>query len=400
MHDTESGLPTAPRGFVALTGSLAPTFDSKMTEYSVDVDSAVGEVAVTGTLQDADAIMTVNGLETISSQARTISLSSEPSTPISLVVTSSNGNQNTYTITVNRAALEGTEKLQSLSVVPGAFTPAFDSSIAAYSVDVASAVNEVAVTATFENSNASMTVNGLKTNSGQVRMIPLGATGSTPIPIVLTAPDDSQNMYSVTVNRAATSGNNKLQSLSVSPGSLSPTFDAGKATYSVDVSSAVRDVAVTATPQDSNASITVNGLGTSSGQVRTIALQGPGLSTPISVAVTAPNGNQNTYALTVRRAGLSGNNNLRSLSVSPGALDTPFFANNPFYFVDVSSFVESIVVTAQPDDPEAVVVMNGQGATSLFVELSRGVPAAILIVVWAPNGTSKSYTVQVQRHAF
>lgn len=239
-------------------GSLTPAFDSKTTTYAIDLDSTVSAVDVTATLRDADATMTVNELETSSGQTRTIALNGAgSSTEISLVVTASHGNQTTYTVTANRAALVGSEKLQSLTVVPGSMTPPFDPNTPTYSVDVAGTVGEVVATATFQDINASMTVNGLGTTSGQARPIPLGGPGvSTPISIVVTAPNGSPNTYAVTVNRSALSGNSKLRSLSVFPGALAPAFSAAFANYAVDVPASVSSVVVTAQPDDAGAVIT------------------------------------------------------------------------------------------------------------------------------------------------
>ena len=91
----------------------------------------------------------------------------------------------------------------------------------------------------------------------------------------------------------------QLSTLTVTPGTLQPAFSGDVANYKVDVLTTVTSVTVTATPQDANASMTINGQATSSGQDRTITLGGPGSSTTISIVVTAPNGSQNTYIVTV-----------------------------------------------------------------------------------------------------
>jgi formylglycine-generating enzyme len=64
----------------------------------------------------------------------------------------------------------------------------------------------------------------------------------------------------------------------------------------------VTSITVTPTRQDPNATITVNGQPTNSGQVQTIALSGPGTNTFTNIVVTAPNGAQKTYAVEVSRA--------------------------------------------------------------------------------------------------
>ncbi len=174
------------------------------------------------------------------------------------------------------------------------------------------------MTAQAQDAGATVSINNQTTTSLSVT---LGAAGTnTLVTIVVTAPNVTQKTYTVLVNRAALGGNNNLQSLTVSPGGLNETFNANTTNYTVNVTSGVGSVTVTASLQDANASMMVNGQGTSSGQARSISLQPAGSNTTITIVVTAPNGSQKTYQVTVNRAALGGNNNLQSLTVSSGTL--------------------------------------------------------------------------------
>ena len=136
----------------------------------------------------------------------------------------------------------------------------------------------------------------------------------------------------------------KLSSLIVSPGALEPEFSSEVLSYRVDVLTTVTSVTVTATPQNASASMTINGQASSSGQAQTITLGVAGSSTFIPIVVTAVNGSQNTYTVTVNRAAPGGNNNLRSLTVSPGTLVPAFLPNTTNYTVDVASSVASVKI--------------------------------------------------------
>ena len=288
-------------------------------------------------------------------------------------------------------------KLSSFTVTPGTLQPAFSGDVRDYTMDVTSDVANVTVTARPQNAGATVSINGQTTTSRSVSLTAPGS--STSLTITVTAPNGSQNTYIVTVNRAALSGNNSLRSLTVSPGTLAPAFNANTLNYFVNVDSTVANVAVRPTLQDINASMTVIGLGpTRSGQARTIPLLGPGSSTPITIIVTAPNGTQKTYSVSVQRAAVGGNTNLQSLTVSPSTFFPPLNASTASDSVNVDSTAASIVVTAQPQDSGATISINGQTTTTLSVPLGAvGSSTTILIEVTAPNGSQKTYTVLVNR---
>jgi Cadherin-like beta sandwich domain len=290
-------------------------------------------------------------------------------------------------------------KLSSLTVNTGSLHPAFSSNIANYTVDVATSVSSVTVTARPQNADASMTLNGEATAPDQARTITLESAGNTPIPIVVTAVNGSQNTYIVTVRRAAPGGNNNLQSLTVSPGALTPSFNASRLVYTVNVASTVGSVTVTAQPQDSGATVSIDGQPTTS---QSVSLGAAGSSTEILIEVMAPNGSLKTYAVTVNRAAIvpSGNNNLSGLVVSAGPLAPPFDAGTTSYDVQAPIGTADTTVTATVADSTATLTINGSPATSGVA--SASIPLAlganpISIVVAAENGTSKSYTVTITR---
>ncbi len=394
------------QGLTITPGTLDPSFRANRTGYTVDVGSAVGNVTITPRLQDTTATMTVNGQDTNSGQARAIPLNGAGSpTGINIVVTAQNGSQKPYTITVERAALGGNNNLSGLTVSPGSLNPnPFNANTLSYTVDVGSTVTSVSVTPTRQDPNATITMNGTPATSGQGRSITLNGAGSnTLINIVVAAQNGTQKIYTVNVARAALGGNNNLSGLTVSPGTLNPAFNANTLNYTVNVASTVTSVTVTPTRQDPNAIITMNGTAATSGQGRSVTLNGAGSNTLINIVVTAPNGSQKTYTVNVNRAALGGNNNLSGLTVSPGPLDDPFNANDQNYTVDVASTVTSITVTPTRQDSNATITVNGTPATS---GQGRSIPlngagsnTSINIVVTAPNGSQKTYTVNVIRAA-
>jgi len=381
-------------------GSLSPTFNANTARYTVNVGSGVNSVTVTPRPQDTNATMTVNGQATTSGQNRSVTLNGAGSnTLVNVVVTAPNSTQKIYTITVIKAALGGNNNLQSLAVSPGSLSPTFNANTTSYTVDVGSGVNSVTVTPRPQDTNATMTVNGQATTSGQNRSVTLNGAGSnTLVNVVVTAPNGTPRLYTVSVSREALGGNNNLQGLAVSPGTLNPTFNANRIAYTVNVGSSVAALNVTARLQDTNASMTINGQGTSSGQARSISLDAPGSSTTIEISVAAPNGQNKTYLITANRTALSGDNDLSALSVTPGTLAPPFAAGTQAYTVNVASGVTSVNVSATKSDTNAVLSgdVPNQGQAAIPLD-GPGTSKDVSIIVTASNGTSKTYTIGINR---
>jgi hypothetical protein len=200
------------------------------------------------------------------------------------------------------------------------------------------------------------------------------------------------------VNRAALGGNNNLQTLTVSPGSLAPAFIANTTIYTVAVASGVASVTVAATAQDAGATVSINGSTTTS---LLVTLNAPGQSTLVTIVVTAPNGSQKTYTVTVNRAAivLSGNNNLSALAVSAGTLIETFDAGTTIYTVTAPNTTTDTTVTATVADPTATLTINGSpatsGAPSASIPLVGGTNSPITVVVTAENLAIKTYTITI-----
>lgn len=384
------------RSLTVTPGTLQPAFTGATTQYSVDLSNNISTVTVAAQPAVSGDRVTINDQETTS---RTVTLGAAgTTTPVSIVVSESGSNSRTYTVLLNRAELTGDNSLRGLSISPGTLDPAFSSDTLNYTVDVASSVTNIRVTPTVRDPAATMKVNGQDAASEQAQTITLRDPGlSTVISIVVTAQNGTQKSYTLVVSRAALGGNNNLQSLTVSPGSLSPVFSADRTSYTVDVGGSVDSITVTAAPQDTNASLTIAGQGASS---RSISLPPGPSSTEVEVIVTAQNGNPKSYLITVNRAALSADNNLESLSVSPGTLDPAFSAGTTQYTVEVATGVSEVTITATKSDANAVISgdITNQGQATIPLD-GPGTSKTVSIIVTAPNGTSKTYRIAVNRAA-
>lgn len=292
-------------------------------------------------------------------------------------------------------------ELGSLTVNPGALRPAFASTTTQYSVDLPPSAASVAITAQPRVAGDTVAIDGQPTTS---RSISVGPAGGPPtvVSIVVSESTTKSRTYTVVLNKTALGSDNDLSALAVTPGSLTPTFAPNQQNYTMDVATDVTTVDVSATKSDPNAVIS-GGDVPNEGQA-TIPLDGPGTTKTVLITVTAQNGIAKTYRITINRAAPMDNNNLSALTVNAGNLSPSFSPRTINYSVDVSATVERVTISATKSDPNAVMSAFGSviaaagvqaGDVTATVGLGTTVPVSIL--VRAPNGSPKTYTVSVFR---
>ncbi|OFW79260.1 MAG: hypothetical protein A2201_00395, partial [Alicyclobacillus sp. RIFOXYA1_FULL_53_8] len=183
----------------------------------------------------------------------------------------------------------------------GTMLPSFSPGNTSYSDSVAYNVASVNVTPTAADSTSTLTLNGSTTASGTTVSMPLNV-GINTVTVVVTAQDGTtKKTYTVAVTRAPASTNANLSSLTLSSGTLTPTFASGTFSYTANVSNSVSSVNVTPTVADATATVKVNGTTTTSGGAASVPLSVG--SNTIKVVVTAQDGTTTqTYTVTVTRA--------------------------------------------------------------------------------------------------
>jgi len=120
--------------------------------------------------------------------------------------------------------------------------------------------------------------------------------------VVVTAEDGTtQKIYTVTFSVAAASTDATLSDLSLSSGTLVPTFTSATISYTATVTNNITSITVTPTAADTNATITVNGTPVASGSASGAISLDVGENT-ITTIVTAQDGTTTkTYTVTVTR---------------------------------------------------------------------------------------------------
>jgi VCBS repeat-containing protein len=357
------------------SGSLSPAFDAATIAYTVSVDNSVTSVTVTGDKADANAgvtaAVTLSGLVVGTAQTATITVTAQDGTT-----------KKAYTVAVSRAASISTNAdLSGIRLSSGSLSPAFDAVTTAYTVSVDNSVTSVTVTGDKADTNAgvtaAVTLNGLVVGTAQTATITVTAQDGT-----------TTKTYTVAVSRAASiSTNADLSGIRLSSGSLSPAFDAATTAYTVSVDNSVTSVTVTGDKADTNAGVTA-----------AVTLSGlvVGTAQTATITVTAQDGKtKKTYTVAVTRAAaaaLSTNADLKDIILSVGTLSPAFDAATTAYTVNVVNTVTSVKVSGTKADSSASV-----SADVTLSSLAVGTAKTATITVTAQDGTTKSYTVTVNR---
>jgi hypothetical protein len=259
--------------------TLNPAFAAGTTNYTATVPFLTTSTNLAATTTHSSAVVTSGtGLRNLVVGANALNV----------LVTAEDGNTLTYTVTVTRDPASTNASLAGLTLSAGTLTPAFASGTLSYSATVAANVTSVTVTPTVQQANATLTIQGTTIASGVGRVVSL-VTGDNTIPIVVTAQDGTTiRSYSLTVRRRSAVAD--LASLSLSGVSLSPAFSSSITSYTATVPNATASTTINATTTHASASVAGDGL-------RSLNIG----SNPLTVTVTAEDGNAKDYTLNVLR---------------------------------------------------------------------------------------------------
>ena len=345
-------------------GVLDSTFSSSDTEYTVTMNKDVtnfNKDMITAVANDSNATITYSDEITINGDTTTV---------FNITVKAENDSTSTYKLNVKKSK-NNDATLSGLSVAEGTLSPGFASGTTSYTVNVGNEVTKVNVTATANDSNADVEISGADSLK----------VGNNTVTIKVTAEDNSTGTYTITVvregNDDATLKDIKLD------GTLIDGFASGTTTYTLeDITTDITKLNITATANDSNANVTITGADAIKVGNNTITIK-----------VVAENGTTTqTYTINVKK--LSGDNTLKSLSVTNGKLNTSFVSSTREYTVnmnkDVTIFNKDMITA----------VANHEGATIIYdteKDINSDTTTAFVITVTAENGVSDIYTLNVTK---
>jgi hypothetical protein len=185
--------------------------------------------------------------------------------------------------------------LSKLEIEGIALDQKFTEDVHDYSSTVGNDVEKITLLAASPNENAAIYVNGFKMTDGKLKDLTL-QTGMNTFVITISDGENETVTYTLKVEKHE-SDDNFLTSIGLSTGSL--TFDSKVTAYHASVENEVQSVTVTPTLSDSKAIVKVNGKDATSAGVKVTLPVG---KTTVKITVTAENGDEKTYTLTITRA--------------------------------------------------------------------------------------------------
>jgi uncharacterized repeat protein (TIGR02543 family) len=237
---------------------------------------------------------------------------------------------------------------------------------------------------TVNSSTQIKVVSPATTTLGQIDIFVVNASG----PSVAS----SASKFTYTKSNDAT-----LSGLTISSGTLSPTFATGTTSYTASVANSVSTITITPTVNQVNAT-TVQYIGATGTTAFTGAIAVG--SNVIRTLVTAHDeSTTSTYTITVTR--ISNDATLSALVLSSGTPSPTFSSGTESYTASVANSVTSITVTPTRTQGNATITVNGttvtSGSASGSIALNVGLNTITVVVTAQDGSTTKSYNVEVTR---
>ena len=255
--------------------------------------------------------------------------------------------------------------LKSLTV-DGSLVTGFTKNITSYSMTTKN--KSIKIGASASSTFATISGTGTKTLN----------CGSNTYKVKVTAQSGSTKTYTLTIKREC-SGNNYLNGITLSTGTINPAFRKEITNYEVKLPQNIEKISITGIKTDSSQTIT--------GEVKDKKLELG--SNKITLTVKSESGEKAVYTINVIRGNEgTGNTFLSSLSLSSGSIT---FNKNTFeYETKVLYNVRNIEVLATTEDKNSKYTTSGGNGLVVGENI-------IKITVTAENGDTKDYIVKVNR---
>lgn len=338
-------------------GTLNPEFDKDETSYTIAIPNEKDSLTLHYDTESAAATVTVTGNENF------IVGDNE----VNVVVTSEDGSQRTYTLTVTRQP-EANNYLSSLRVLNAegteyALDKKFNKETLSYEVVIPKGVTSINVDATLESEYSS--IEGV----GNVDINTLPQSHS----VVVSTFDGIKRTYTINFVQEL-SQNADLFSLEVIPGDMTPNYSKDKTNYRVVVPEETTEIDINAVKDDATQIVTGDGhFNVHKGR------------NDFTITVTSESGTIKYYYLSVYVD--TNDNVLSSLKVDKGVLSPTFDPDTKVYRVELPNSDDEITVSA-----EGKYTITGEGTYELEVGAN-----IIDVITTDDEGNDNIYNITVYR---
>lgn len=340
-------------------GELTPTFNKDILEYNIKLPNNETEITFIAQRESDKVKVLGNGTYNLNTG----------NNEITFTVVAPDNKTKQYKVIVEREK-SNNNNISNLIIKQGKLEPTFDKDTTIYEVNVRNNVTSLDMDIELEDKNATYEI--INNNFEGV--------GTYPVTIKVTAENGDVKNYIINVNvQQDAYFSNRLLSLTLSNGSLTPDFDPDINYYAVTVQNSISNVEITAVKENVDAK--VEGLGVHNLDIGRNLIQ---------INVTSKDGIVNTYTLVIYRNGNS-DATLSSLNIKNQKYYPIFNKNEENYELEISSDIDSLEIEAIPTDINSNVVISGNK------NLKTG-ENIIKIVVTAPDKiTSKTYNIKVNK---
>ena len=350
---------------------LSPSFVSIATSYTALVPNGVERITIAPTRTNNSAsVEYLNSSDTPIPDADTakdghqVPLDVVGENTIKVKVTAADTTPRTYTVVVTRAVPDSTDAtLRSLVLSSNgsriALTPSFASSTMSYTASVDNGVDEITITPTVNESNATVEYQNSSdtdiTDADTAKsghQVPLDV-GENTIKVKVKAEDRSTTRtYTVVVTRAVPDSTDAtLRSLELSSNgsriTLTPSFASSTMSYTASVASSVAQITIAPTTNSSSAGVEyLDSIDVAIDDADADAMNGHQVplgvgENTIKVKVTSTDATTLTYTVTVTRPSPMSDATLRSLELSNASDGSPITLT-PSFASGTTSYTASV----------------------------------------------------------
>ncbi len=295
--------------------SASVPFEARTVVFNVQAQSTFASVSLTVTGSSTGPIPVVRGA---SAGSVRVDFPSGGRLPITLTVTAQDGTTQQYKVDILRREANNNNRISDLAVTGGQLTPAFKPETLAYTAEVPFSVTRLTIRALPQDRNASIALEAAPASgadaasASSVRLFPGDPAGVSVdfqerelkgLSLIVTAQNGETLRYTLLLHRAAPDRTVDLSALTSTAGALSPAFSARVDTYTLRLPSDATGVQITATAASPLSKVSVFGQtsGTAAQSATVPVDVDPGDQAVIRLVVTAEDGTQKLFQVTVTR---------------------------------------------------------------------------------------------------